>query len=58
MKNKTIRIEVKFILHSSFYILHSSFFILHLEHVADADDEGDFVAKIGICYCYGDGSDE
>ena len=51
MKNKAIRIEVKFILHSSFYILH-------LEHVADADDEGDFVAKVGICYCYGDWSDE
>ena len=51
MKNKAIRIEVKFILHSSFYILH-------LKHVADADDEGDFVAKVGICYCYGDGSDE
>ena len=32
--------------------------VLHLEHVADADDEGDFVAKVGICYCYGDGSDE
>ena len=45
-------------IHSSFYILHSSFLILHLEHVADADDEGDFVAKIGICYCYGDWSDE
>ena len=51
MKNKAIRIEVKF-------ILHSSFLILHLENVANADDEGDFVAKVGICYCYGDGSDE
>jgi hypothetical protein len=51
MKNKAIRIEVKI-------ILHSSFLILHLKNVADADDEGDFVAKVGICYCYGDGSDE
>ena len=51
MKNKAIRIEVKF-------ILHSSFLILHLKHVADADDESDFVAKVGICYCYSDGSDE
>ena len=51
MKNKAIRIEVKF-------ILHSTFLILHLKNVADADDEGDFVAKVGICYCYGDWSDE